>query len=235
MPPAATPSRKLQYRWVGPWRSLVARFLGVEEVPSSNLGGPTNDSKNLASPTRFSSPHNSRIIGQFTTFETVSPSSRSCTRRTACSRRSSPTIVYSAVISEDLVLFAVAELFVPVLDDRNQTRSSILLRCTTWLRTRRRLGISRRDHPEVVRRLRLSLSRTQKDRSASSSRWRCSALRRGLRPARPACSDGKTRPLGTLRSSRSLPFGGKFVVFRRGEILPCRCRRSKSEIPGCVC
>ena len=27
---------------VGPWRSLVARFLGVEEVPSSNLGGPTN-------------------------------------------------------------------------------------------------------------------------------------------------------------------------------------------------
>ncbi len=26
----------------GPWRSLVARFLGVEEVPSSNLGGPTN-------------------------------------------------------------------------------------------------------------------------------------------------------------------------------------------------
>ena len=39
--------RKLQCRWVGPWRSLVARFLGVEEVPSSNLGGPTNLLNNL--------------------------------------------------------------------------------------------------------------------------------------------------------------------------------------------
>ncbi len=28
-------------RSVGLWRSLVARFLGVEEVPSSNLGSPT--------------------------------------------------------------------------------------------------------------------------------------------------------------------------------------------------
>ena len=27
---------------LGPWRSLVARLLGVQEVPSSNLGGPTN-------------------------------------------------------------------------------------------------------------------------------------------------------------------------------------------------
>ena len=46
---SSTPScsRKLQCRWVGPWRSLVARFLGVEEVPSSNLGGPTNLLNNL--------------------------------------------------------------------------------------------------------------------------------------------------------------------------------------------
>jgi hypothetical protein len=27
---------------VGAWRSLVARFLGVEEVVSSNLAAPTN-------------------------------------------------------------------------------------------------------------------------------------------------------------------------------------------------
>ena len=26
----------------GPWRSLVARLLGVQEVASSNLAGPTN-------------------------------------------------------------------------------------------------------------------------------------------------------------------------------------------------
>ena len=169
MPPAATPSRKLQCRWVGPWRSLVARFLGVEEVPSSNLGGPTNDSKNLASPTRFSSPHNSRIIGQFTAFETVSPSSRSCTRRTACSRRSSPTIVYSAVISEDLVLFAVAELFVPVLDDRKSDKKLDPIELYYLAEDPAETRNLQADHPEVVRRLRFSLSRTQKDRSASSS------------------------------------------------------------------
>ena len=32
----------------GPWRSLVARLLGVQEVASSNLAGPTNLSQSFA-------------------------------------------------------------------------------------------------------------------------------------------------------------------------------------------
>jgi hypothetical protein len=34
-------------RQIGAWRSLVARLLWEQEVPSSNLGAPTNNSKHL--------------------------------------------------------------------------------------------------------------------------------------------------------------------------------------------
>jgi hypothetical protein len=56
-------------------------------------------------------------------------------------------------------------------------------------------------------------------------------LRNRLRRSEAASSKGKNGPLRTLRSGRCLPSGGKFVVFRRGEGIPCGSRRSKSEIP----
>src|ERR1035437_5969377 len=34
-------------QWFGLWRSLVSRLLGVQEVPSSNLGSPTKFLKEL--------------------------------------------------------------------------------------------------------------------------------------------------------------------------------------------
>ena len=38
---------KMQRTPLGAWRSLVARLLWEQEVPSSNLGAPTNDFKHL--------------------------------------------------------------------------------------------------------------------------------------------------------------------------------------------